>query len=112
LGSNLNTPLALRILHEIADKIRKSTDQEEINKLCAQLTNGAEMLGLTSGENGEWFRHDNELISQEEIQRLIEERTKAKSEKNFQLADKIRDELLEKNIQIEDTANGTIWRNV
>jgi cysteinyl-tRNA synthetase len=112
LCANLNTPLALRILHEISDRIFKSTVPEEINKLCSQLRAGADLLGLLSRKPDDWFRKSSDLISEEEIEQLIEERKKAKSQKNFQLADEIRRRLLEKNIQIEDTVNGTVWRSI
>jgi cysteinyl-tRNA synthetase len=39
----------------------------------------------------------------------IEERAAAKKEKNFALADAIRDELLEKGIVIKDTREGVQW---
>ncbi|MDR2157745.1 MAG: cysteine--tRNA ligase [Holosporaceae bacterium] len=110
LCGNLNTPLALRILREIADKIYKSTNPNEIESLGSQLKNGAKLLGLLGKENDNWFKQNDGAISQEEIEKLIEERKKAKSEKNFALADEIRQKLLEKNIQIEDTKNGTVWR--
>jgi cysteinyl-tRNA synthetase len=110
LCGNLNTPLALRMLHEITDGIYKSTDQNEINALCSRLKGGAKLLGLLSKESEEWFQQNDEAISSKEIEQLIEERKKAKSEKNFVLADKIRQKLLKKNIFIEDTKNGTIWR--
>jgi cysteinyl-tRNA synthetase len=109
---NLNTPLALRILHEISDKIFKATVQEEINKLCSQLKSSANLLGLLLRKPEDWFRKGSDLISEKEIEQLIAMRREAKSQKNFQLADEIRQRLLEKNIQIEDTINGTVWRSI
>ncbi len=47
--------------------------------------------------------------SDAEIDALIEERTKARAEKNWALADKIRDELKEKGIVLEDTPKGVKW---
>ena len=44
-----------------------------------------------------------------EIDALIEERTKARAEKNWALADKIRDELKERGIVLEDTPMGVKW---
>ena len=41
---------------------------------------------------------------------LIEIRNKARKEKNFELADYIRDTLKEKGIMLEDTPVGTIWK--
>ena len=46
------------------------------------------------------------------IEKLIEERTKARKSKNFQKADEIRKKLSEKGIEIEDTPDGTIWRSL
>ena len=40
---------------------------------------------------------------------MINKRNEAKKERNFELADKIREELLEKNILIKDTREGTIY---
>ena len=40
----------------------------------------------------------------------IEERTKAKNSGNYDLADKIRDELLDEGILIEDQKEKTIWK--
>lgn len=49
-------------------------------------------------------------ISPDEIDTLIAERNKARDEKNWARADEIRDELLEKNIEIKDSAGGTTWQ--
>ena len=51
-------------------------------------------------------------IDETDIERLIKERNEARGNKNFELADKIRDQLKNKGIEIEDTVDGTIWRNV
>ena len=42
---------------------------------------------------------------------MIEERNTCRNNKNFEQADKIRDELKSMGIDIEDTSDGTIWRN-
>ncbi|MFN3788262.1 MAG: cysteine--tRNA ligase, partial [Sulfurihydrogenibium azorense] len=43
---------------------------------------------------------------------LIKERDKARKEKQFSIADTIRDKLAEKGIVIEDTPFGTKWKKV
>ena len=50
---------------------------------------------------------DSELESY--ILSKIEERNQAKKDKNFALADTIRDELLSKGIELKDTREGTIY---
>ncbi|MBO7454621.1 MAG: cysteine--tRNA ligase [Alphaproteobacteria bacterium] len=107
LCNNLNTPLALQRLMEITDQIYKTDDQQEKNRLCSILKKEAEILGLLMREN--WFQK-NAKLSEEEIARLLDERTKAKSERNFQRADEIRNYLLENKIKIEDTKDGPIWK--
>ena len=58
------------------------------------------MLGYNQSSNPE----------KEEIEGLINQRNEARRDKDFKLADEIRDKLKIKCIEIEDTNNGTIWR--
>ena len=51
-----------------------------------------------------------EVLKDEEIEKLIEERQVARKERNFQRADEIRAELLEKGIVLEDTREGVKWK--
>ena len=51
-----------------------------------------------------------EDILDEEIEQLIAQRTEAKKNKNFQLADEIRQQLLDKGIILEDTRQGVKWK--
>lgn len=51
-----------------------------------------------------------EVILDQEIEALIEERQMARKEKNFKRADEIRDELLAKGIILEDTREGVKWK--
>ena len=48
-------------------------------------------------------------ISGDEINKLIKKRIEAKNNKDYEKADKIRNELLEKGIILNDTREGTIW---
>lgn len=109
LCSNLNTPLALQKLMDIANKIYKEENPDKQNKFRAILKKEAELLGLLTRKN--WFHHQVGL-SENEIQRLIEERNLAKSERNFQKADEIRNYLLINKIKIEDTKEGSIWKTI
>jgi cysteinyl-tRNA synthetase len=49
-------------------------------------------------------------LFEEEILGSIEERNRARKEKNWKRADEIRDDLLSKGILLEDTPSGTIWK--
>jgi cysteinyl-tRNA synthetase len=49
-------------------------------------------------------------LSEEEIQKRIQERNTARKEKNWKRADEIRSDLLSKGIILEDTPSGTNWK--
>ena len=51
-------------------------------------------------------------ILDEEIESLIQKRTEAKKNKEYQLADEIRQELLDKGIVLEDTRQGVKWKRI
>lgn len=108
LCANLNTPLALRKLSSITDEIYKTTDQNEINELCACLKNSANLLGLLQRDCRSWNKQSTE-ISKEEIEKQIELRRIAKLNKDFATADEIRNNLLKNNVILEDSPTGTTW---
>lgn len=83
----------------ISERTAKTVLQEAYN-LFMELTG---VLGLLNKE-GE--------VLEEEIERLIEQRQNARKEKNFALSDKIRDDLKEKGIILEDTPQGVKWRRI
>lgn len=57
----------------------------------------------------EGLMEEKELLA-EEIEHLIEQRNKARQDKNFDLADQIRDELKDQGIILEDTPQGIRWK--
>ena len=56
------------------------------------------------------YKKNSINISEDEIRSKIEERNKARSDKNYVLADKIRQDLLDKGILIEDKDDTTSWK--
>ena len=56
------------------------------------------------------YKKNKSILSNELIEIKIKERNKARDDKNYELADKIRDELLEKGVQIEDKDGKTSWK--
>jgi cysteinyl-tRNA synthetase len=51
-------------------------------------------------------------VNAAEIEALIQKRTEAKKVKNYTEADRIRNELKEKGIVLEDTSSGTMWKQL
>ena len=68
------------------------------------------MIGRVLGilEDNAYKKVSDELG--EEVEKLIKERSKAKENKNFELADEIRNKIEEKGIEIKDTPDGTSWK--
>ena len=50
--------------------------------------------------------------SNNDLEKLIDSRNKARANKDFESADSIRDELSSMGIEIEDTSTGTIWKSI
>ncbi len=69
-------------------------------------------IGLLDQSKDEWdsFKKQNLKLSENDILKKIEERNKARDKKDYELADKIRNELLDKGILIEDKDGKTIWK--
>lgn len=105
MDDDFNTPLAISILFEIVSEINITKDIM-LAKILLMLSN---MIGLLN-KNPHKFLQNISNISNCEIEELIELRNKAKTEKNFKLADQIRGDLINKGIILEDSRNGTQWR--
>ncbi len=112
LEDDLNTPLALSELHAIATSLNTSEDLVERRRLKAQLLAGGDFLGLLQQDIEAWFRWTPARSigpSDQEIETLIENRRQARKERNFAEADRIRDELVEQGVLLEDSPSGTTW---
>ncbi|MDR0744802.1 MAG: cysteine--tRNA ligase [Holosporales bacterium] len=103
---DLNTPKAISILSKMVDNINKG----QIAEAPALVGTCRRVLGILMKDPVDWFRNVD-LQKEEWIKEKINQRAIAKDNKNYQLADDIRNELLRAEIVIEDTANGTIWKN-
>lgn len=101
INDNLNMPLAMSIVWEVAKKTEKS------KKIANLLLKFDTVLGIKIDE-----LEENKIDIPEEILELIEKRKQAKLEKNWELSDKIRDQIIEKGYQIKDTKEGMIVEKV
>ncbi len=116
MDDDFNSPKAISILHELARESNRITDKssKQATELAATLKFLAGVLGLLQDDpqaflQGKANASDNEL-DEVAIQKLIDERNQAKTEKNYAKADEIRDQLVATGITLEDTPQGTIWR--
>ena len=114
MQDDFNTPSAISVLFEMArqvNSLKKDNEIEEATKLASELYDLSSILGLLQQDPNDYFR-DGINISESQIQSLIDKRNKARAEKDFTLSDKIRDDLLEMGIALEDRNNETVWRKV
>ena len=107
LEDDLNTPQAIAEMHALADAALAG-DAAARRGLRA----GAGMLGLLAQSAEDWRRGraDASGLGDAAIEALIEQRLAARKARDFQGADKIRAELLEKGVVLEDGPKGTTWR--
>ena len=112
LADDLNTPLAVAELHEVATALHKAKDTGEKRTLAGTLRAGGTLLGLLEGDAESWFKGESAAggLSAPEIEKLIEARTAARKAKNFAESDRIRDDLAAQGIVLEDGPAGTTWK--
>ena len=107
LYDDLNTPRYIGNLHKLFDKANSgnSKDKEIFVSAC-------NFVGLLNETREQWleFKKTRSSISENEILSKINLRNKARESKDYGFADKIRKELLDKGVLIEDKNGKTIWK--
>ncbi|MBQ9732595.1 MAG: cysteine--tRNA ligase [Alphaproteobacteria bacterium] len=109
LADDLNTPLALTYLHELANNLNKAETEVTQQEAKSIFLASAALLGLLWQNPQIWFKGDDDSA---DIEAKIAERTAAKKNKDYALADKIRNELKEQGIILEDGPQGTSWKRI
>ena len=109
MDDDFNTPEAMAVLFDLANEVNRSRD---INA-AARLKALAGVLGLLQRSPEEFLQGASTAgaLAPGQIENLIAERAAAKASKNFNEADRIRKELLDSGVVLEDTPQGTIWRS-
>ena len=107
LYDDLNTPGYIANLHKLFDKANKGNEKDKILFISA-----CHFVGLLNVSKEDWvkFKKNKISISENEIMSKIDQRNTARNNKNYDEADKIRDELLDKGVLIEDKDGKTIWK--
>jgi cysteinyl-tRNA synthetase len=113
LSDDLNTPLAIAHLHEIATALNKIERTATKAVLKGELVAAGAVLGLLEKDPEAWFKDAGAAkpaVADTEIDALIERRATARKAKNFAEADRIRAELAAAGVILEDSPAGTTWR--
>ena len=108
MDDDFNTADAIAAVFEIV-RVSNSTVNEDstlsyIKHILSVLSKLCDVLGIKTKRK--------EVILDEDIEKLILSRTKARKNKDFKRADEIRNELLEMGIVLEDTREGVKWKRV
>jgi cysteinyl-tRNA synthetase len=113
LEDDLNTPKALAVLFDLARKINRAGESKPAVSLARQLRASAEMVGLLGADPAEWFTAGDEgALGADEIEALLVQRAAARDNGDYSGADRIRAELKDLGIAIEDGPKGTSWRRI
>ena len=110
MNDDFNTSEALALMFDLANEINRHQD----GSLCPSLQAMGNILGILQLKPQHFLQHHiNAMgISEAEIKVLIEQRSVARLERNFAVADNIRQQLLAHGIELEDKPEGSIWRRV
>ena len=131
MDDDFNTPEAIAVLFELARDINRcrEEDTDRANRLAGCMLRLGDVLGLVQSDPEDYLKGHQVIytetaemtltthqatvtvtMSDEKIEQMIEERLKAREQKNWGEADRIRDELAGHGIVLEDGAGGTTWR--
>lgn len=110
MNDDFNTPDAIAVLFDLANEVNKTGSSMDMALMKAL----GGVLGLLQQDARQYFQDavttGNSTFTQERIEQMIQQRLVARTNKNFGEADRIRKELLEANIILEDGPQGTGWR--
>jgi len=107
LYDDLNTPGYIANLHQLYEIAVKGNDTDKNIFVLA-----CNFIGILNKTKEEWLsiKKKKLLISEVDILKKIELRNKVREDKDYKEADRIRNELLEKGVLIEDKDGKTIWK--
>lgn len=114
LTDDLNTPLAISVLHELANAYHKAGDNDARASAAAALKAAANLLGFLNQDPEAWFKWQPAGVAggldDAAIEQAIADRLAARSAKNFAEADRIRNDLAAQGVILEDGPKGTTWK--
>lgn len=119
VDDDFNTPRALALLFEEVRHLNRMLDSGKSPGLAPRLATlrvMGKILGLLQEKPTTFFERKKESwvqgrgLSPQDVEELIQARGRARSEKRWQEADRIRNELKDKGINLEDTPEGTVWK--
>ena len=112
MDDDLGTPTGVAVIFDAVRDANRALDNDEIDRaaeLAVSIKSLTEAFGLILGRAK---RPGQTIEDNDEIAMLVRARDAAREKGNYSEADKIRDELTERGIILEDSAQGTSWHSV
>jgi cysteinyl-tRNA synthetase len=114
MDDDFNTPVALSVLFDLARDLNKAkeTDLQKAGALTATLKYLSGLLGILQDDPDAFLKAGGDAeLEGEQIEQQIQARLDAKKAKDWVMADKIRNDLKEQGVILEDSPDGTTsWR--
>ena len=105
LYEDLNTPGFIANLHSLYEKAKNDDKKDLFISAC-------QFVGLLNESNEQWenYKKNRVPLNESEIKKMVNLRDKARENKDYKEADRIRDELSDKGVLIEDKDGKTLWK--
>jgi len=114
MDDDFATPEAIAVLFDLVRELNsaRSNNESGVEELASVLLSLAGVFGLLQADPNGFLQGGNADtgLSAEEIEALIEKRQQAKLDKDYALADQIREDLKEQGVILEDSREGTTWK--
>lgn len=114
MDEDFNTPEAIAVLFDLANQVNKvrSKDAPTAAALASTLKQLAGVIGLLQDDPEHYLQSGQSAdgLSNDDIDSMIQQRQQAKADKNWAEADRIRDELKDQGVILEDKGADTTWR--
>jgi cysteinyl-tRNA synthetase len=104
MDDDFNTPGAMAVLFDLASEVNRGRKQS-----AALLRALGGVLGFLQQSPGEYLKRGASILDEQTIQSHIARRQAAKDGRDFNRADRIRDELAAQGVLLQDSPQGTTW---
>ncbi|MFT4245174.1 MAG: cysteine--tRNA ligase [Micrococcaceae bacterium] len=111
MDDDLSVPTALAIVHETVragNKAISNNEQDKAKEFASKVLAMMDVLGIELAASGN--SADNDRVLGTLVEHILEQRSTARKNKDWDMADKLRELLNEAGIKVEDGADGATWR--